>query len=387
MPKNTLIPKINSIIKPINNTKCFNFNLLQEEDIEYLSKCNISLLTNYVVNETNKEHVINIQNDKLSLNYLFNVFNIIFMCEGFYNLIGFDKFKNIHLPLELKQIKFIYELNERKYHTQEYSNINKEDNIDNVNKEDNIDNVDKEDNIDNIEKIIDKERIYSETDPLLDPDNFENSNTFSNNSSNYSKYYSVINKSEKDIYFDDKLTNVFNQLNNLNDGTIFFINIFLYDLFNLSYDINNIVEHNTFKINKFKNLMMNHIFTREELDIIIINFDVIQQQLQVFNILNININENIYSYPYHDDDQVNEAIEYIFDRFNSKLNALDRELVLLNKFMNIFYVIVFCVSVFSIFKLYIYYKHDEVDLFNNPIVNILVGLFFYIITRIYCHFI
>lgn len=369
MPKNTLIPKINSIIKPINNTKCFNFNLLQEEDIEYLSKCNISLLTNYVVNETNKEHVINIQNDKLSLNYLFNVFNIIFMCEGFYNLIGFDKFKNIHLPLELKQIKFIYEPNERKYHTQEYSNINKEDNID------------------NIEKIIDKKRIYSETDPLLDPDNFENSDKFSNNSSNYSKYYSVINKSEKDIYFDDKLSNVFSQLNNLNDGTIFFINIFLYDLFNLSYDINNIVEHNTFKINKFKNLMMNHIFTREELDIIIINFDVIQQQLQVFNILNININENIYSYPYHDDDQVNEAIEYIFDRFNSKLNALDRELVLLNKFMNIFDVIVFCVSVFSIFKLYIYYKHDEVDLFNNPIVNILVGLFFYIITRIYCHFI
>jgi hypothetical protein len=378
MPKNTLIPKINSIIKPINNTKCFNFNLLQEEDIEYLSKCNISLLTNYVVNETNKEHVINIQNDQLSLNYLFNVFNIIFMCEGFYNLIGFDKFKNIHLPLELKQIKFIYELNERKYHTQEYSNINKEDNIN---------NVDKEDNIDNVEKVIEKERTYSETDPLLDPDNFENSNTFSNNSSNYSKYYSVINKSEKDIYFDDKLSNVFNQLNNLNDGTIFFINIFLYDLFNLSYDINNIVEHNTFKINKFKNLMMNHIFTREELDIIIINFDVIQQQLQVFNILNININENIYSYPYHDDDQVNEAIEYIFDKFNSKLNALDRELVLLNKFMNIFDVIVFCVSVFSIFKLYIYYKHDEVDLFNNPIVNILVGLFFYIITRIYCHFI
>ena len=36
MPKNTLIPKINSIIKPINNTKCFNFNLLQEEDIEYI---------------------------------------------------------------------------------------------------------------------------------------------------------------------------------------------------------------------------------------------------------------------------------------------------------------------------------------------------------------
>jgi len=376
MPKNTLITKINSIIKPINNIKCFNFNLLQEEDLKYLSKCNISLSTNYVVNGTNKEHVIDIQNNQHSLNYLFNVFNIIFMCEGFYNLMGFDKFKNIHLPLELKQIKFIYELNERKYHTQEYSNINKEDNIDDV------------------DKVIDKERTYLETDLLLDPDNFENSNTFSNNSSYYSKfldkediYYSSINKSEKDIYFDNKLTNVFNQLNKLNDGTIFFISIFLYDLFDLSYDINNIVEHNTFKINKFKNLMMNHIFTREELDIIIINFDVIQQQLQVFNILNININENIYSYPYHDDNQVNEAIEYIFDKFNSKLNALDRELVLLNKFMNIFDVIVFCVSVFSIFKLYIYYKHDEVDLFNNPIVNILVGLFFYIITRIYCHFI
>ena len=376
MPKNTLITKINSIIKPINNIKCFNFNLLQEEDLKYLSKCNISLSTNYVVNGTNKEHVIDIQNNQHSLNYLFNVFNIIFMCEGFYNLMGFDKFKNIHLPLELKQIKFIYELNERKYHTQEYSNINKEDNIDDV------------------DKVIDKERTYLETDLLLDPDNFENSNTFSNNSSYYSKfldkediYYSSINKSEKDIYFDNKLTNVFNQLNKLNDGTIFFISIFLYDLFDLSYDINNIVEHNTFKINKFKNLMMNHIFTREELDIIIINFDVIQQQLQVFNILNININENIYSYPYHDDNQVNEAIEYIFDKFNSKLNALDRELVLLNKFMNIFDAIIFCVSVFSIFKLYTYYKHDEIDLFNNPIVNILVGLFFYIITRIYCHFI
>ena len=375
MPKNTLITKINSIIKPINNIKCFNFNLLQEEDLKYLSKCNISLSTNYVVNGTNKEHVIDIQNNQHSLNYLFNVFNIIFMCEGFYNLMGFDKFKNIHLPLELKQIKFIYELNERKY-TQEYSNINKEDNIDDV------------------DKVIDKERTYLETDLLLDPDNFENSNTFSNNSSYYSKfldkediYYSSINKSEKDIYFDNKLTNVFNQLNKLNDGTIFFISIFLYDLFDLSYDINNIVEHNTFKINKFKNLMMNHIFTREELDIIIINFDVIQQQLQVFNILDININENIYSYPYHDNDQVNEAIEYIFDRFNSKLNALDRELVLLNKFMNIFDAIIFCVSVFSIFKLYTYYKHDEIDLFNNPIVNILVGLFFYIITRIYCHFI
>lgn len=207
-----------------------------------------------------------------------------------------------------------------------------------------------------------------------------------------------------------------NKLNILCEGSRYFMNLLFYNIFD-DEEINLLLDHNTYKISKINNLLSDHLYDKKELEKLFILLDDLQQKMHVFNILNIKLDENIFSYPYNQDDNINDVLDYIFNDFNSKISFLNRELVIINKLMKIFDI--FALLFVLYFSLCFYlnniliindndyhitpiinnnrytirytssntYSETDYDIFNNRYVNILACLFFYFIVRIYSYFI
>lgn len=187
------------------------------------------------------------------------------------------------------------------------------------------------------------------------------------------------------------LSSINERFTNLNEGSKYFMNLLFYYMFD-DFDINIIIDHNTHKLTKLNKILDDHILNQYELEKLFILLDVLQQRMRCLNCLRISLSADLFSYPYHENSDVNATLEFIFNDFNNQLNIIDRDLIFINKITNIFDLIVLITTLYTSFNYY--YETKSIDfivdnkfnyniLQNNRNMNILLYLFLYIILRIY----
>ena len=378
MNKYNLIRDIKNFTKPIRTTEHFNCKLLNVDQIEYLSNCNLLITVNGTFYDKKtqalrRSYGIEMTRDDRAFNRLINSINIALMCESVYIVIGFNNLKNTLLPFTFENLQVKFNLPD-KYVDKIFANISNNNSNNN-----NINNTINNNSNTNSNTTLPETHTSSDefTSITNKPDNKPTNETINNK-----------HTTDLDIEtFENNLQTILDQLLIPNGGVKFFIELLLYENFHMSDFIKGDIDHNTYKINKLNGLLNSYILTREELDILFINMDVVYQSLQVLDLFDYHISETIYSYPHHENPEFNEALEYIFDEFNNKLSKIDRELVALSRVMSLFDVFIVFLSIYSLIKLYMFSKHNQINFYHNPFINILLGLFFYVLTRVYCHFI